>query len=126
MDKVRRFTSAFLRAVIICLAFSLTTSAATLSPTLQNQLSGLANSANVGIVIISFNTNAGLNNSHLAILQGVGITNGITLQQLGMVAAPATAGQVRALLNNSAVKSIWSNDRLHYFDNQARTVAGVE
>jgi serine protease AprX len=110
----------------VCLAFSLTISAATLSTTLRNQLNGLANTANVGIVIIAFNTNSGLNNSHLAFLHSLGITKGLTLQKLGMVAAPATAGQVRALATNGAVKSIWSNDRLHYFDNQVRTVAGVE
>src|SRR5690349_273020 len=109
MDAIRGFTSAFLRAVIICLAVSLTVPAATLSAWLQNQINGLADSANVGTVIVSFNTSTGLNNSHLAILQSIGITKGITLRQLGMVAMPATAGQVRALATNSAVKSIWSN-----------------
>jgi serine protease AprX len=126
MNTTRRFRYAFLLALAICCAFSLTVSAATLSPGLQSQLNGLANSASVGTVIISFNTNAGLNNSHLAILQSVGITKGRTLPQLGMVAALATAGQVRALMNNGAVRSIWSNDRLKYHDNQTRIVAGVE
>ena len=29
-------------------------------------------------------------------------------------------------MQNGAVVSIWSNDRLQYFDNQSRTVTGVE
>lgn len=121
----RRTRNAFRAALLLSFA-ALTATAATLSPTLQSRLAQLANSADVGIVIVSFNTNGGLNDAHLSILRGVGITKGITLKQLGMVAAPATAGQVRALAQNGAVTSIWSNDRLHYFDNQARMVAGVE
>jgi serine protease AprX len=37
-----------------------------------------------------------------------------------------TAGQVRALANNPQVRSVWSNDKLRYFMNQARTLTGVE
>jgi serine protease AprX len=78
------------------------------------------------LVIVAFNTSNGLNDSHLSVLRGVGITKGFTLKNLGMVAAPATAGQVRALAANPAVRSIWSNDRLDYFDNQTRMLAGIE
>jgi serine protease AprX len=100
--------------------------AATLSPTLQTQLSTLSNNAQVGVVIISFNTNSGLNASHILLLRSLGITKGLTLSKLGMVATPATAGQVRALRSNSAVRSIWSNDRLRYFMNEARVLTGVD
>src|SRR5205085_9008257 len=100
--------------------------AARLSPTLQTTLASAANTASVGVVIVSFNTNTGLNDTHLSILRGVGLTKGIRLNRLGMVAMPATAGQVRALSGNSAVRSIWSNDRLYYFMNQARMLAGVD
>ena len=100
--------------------------AATLSSTLQSTLSNAANSAPVGVVIVSFNTNTGLNDSHLAVLRNLGITRGLTLNRLGMVATPATAGQVRAMAANPAVRSVWSNDRLYYFLNQARVLAGVD
>jgi serine protease AprX len=44
-----------------------------------------------------------------------------------MVALPAaTAGQVRALAASSAVRSVWDNERIHYYDLQARTLSGVE
>ncbi|HEX8185532.1 MAG TPA: S8 family serine peptidase, partial [Blastocatellia bacterium] len=100
--------------------------AATLSPTLQSTLASAADSASVGVVIVSFNTTNGLNVSHLDVLRGVGITRGLTLNKLGMVATPATAAQVRALAASPAVRSVWSNDRLYYFMNQARVLAGVD
>lgn len=122
----RQNLRSFLLALMISCAFTLSLSAATLSPSLLSKLNGAAANTNVGIVIVSFNTSSGLNDSHLNLIRSLGITKGITLQNLGMVAVPATAGQVSALAANAAVVSIWSNDRLQYFDNQARTLAGVE
>ena len=123
---IRRFT---FRTMILVLALTMSAAlaqAAKLSPTLQTTLASVANNVSVGVVIVSFNTNNGLNDTHLSILRNVGITKGIRLNRLGMVAMPATAGQVRALAGNSAVRSIWSNDRLYYFMNQARMLAGVD
>ena len=100
--------------------------AATLSPNLKSSLPNLNNSASVGMVIVSFKTTNGLQVSHLNVLRSVGILGGTTFPNLGMVAMPMTAGQVRALQNNPAIRSIWSNDRLQYFMNQARTVTGVD
>ena len=112
-------------AILIC-AVSAAASAAKLSPSLSAQLQSLPNTASVGIVIVSFNTSSGLSSSHLNLLRSVGITKGVTLQQLGMVATVATAGQVRALVSNSAVRSVWSNDNLVYSLNQARVLCGVD
>lgn len=106
--------------------FGFAAQAAKLSPALQNQLTSLADNASVGMVIVSFNTTNGLQPSHLNILRAVGINGGQTFQNLGMVAQPMTAGQVRALLNNPNVRSVWSNDRLHYTMNQARVITGVQ
>src|SRR5256885_3729301 len=55
------------------------------------------------------------------LLRAVGITKGYTLSRLGMVAVVATAGQVRALASSAAVRSVWANDRLHYFDKETST-----
>src|SRR6267154_1795857 len=101
-------------------------SAGTLGPTLSVKLSGLADSAPVGVVVVAFNTSGGLATSHLNLLRSIGITKGITYARLGMVGAPATAGQVRALAANSAVRSVWSNDRLTYYNNQTRVLCGVD
>jgi len=113
-------------ATILIVAFSTAVSAAKIGPTLESKLTGLPNSAGVGVVIISFNTASGLSANHLDVLRAVGINRAITLQQLGMVASVATAGQVRALANNNDVRSIWSNDQLFYSMNQARVLTGVD
>ncbi len=120
----RFFSLAF--ALVMTGALVFQAQAATLSPALQNQLSGLADGASVGMVIVSFNTTNGLQESHLNVLRSVGVTGGQTFPTLGMVAQPLTVGQVRALQNNAAVRSIWSNDKLMYFMSQARTLTGVD
>lgn len=121
----RRFLTVFFAIAIIgILAFQ--SQAATLSSQLRTQLSSLTDSASVGMVIVSFNTNNGLQPSHLNILRSVGVTGGQTFPKLGMVAQPMTAGQVRALAANPSVRSIWSNDRLYYYMNQARMLTGVD
>ncbi|MGH9932089.1 MAG: hypothetical protein ACREA9_23045, partial [Pyrinomonadaceae bacterium] len=115
--------------ILLSVAAVSATQAATLSPKLQAQLNQLGDSASVGFVIVAFNTSNsgnGLNTAHLDILRGLGITKGLTFQRLGMVGTIATAGQVRALQANPSVRSVWSNDRLTYFMNQARVVTGVD
>lgn len=124
-----RIYSRFLTLVftfVIASAFVFQVQAASLSQKLQTQLASVADNVQVGTVIVAFNTNNGLQNSHLNILRSLGILNGSTFPKLGMVAMPMTAGQVRALKNNPNVRSIWSNDRLFYYMNQARTLTGVE
>jgi serine protease AprX len=122
----QRIASIIIATLIICSALVAAGNAATLSPTLRSQLNGLTNSASVGVVIISFNTQSGLTEDHLNILRGVGITKGVTFPKLGMVGAVLTAGQVKALASNSSVRSIWSNDRQTYYMNQARMLTGVD
>ncbi|MFZ0751810.1 MAG: S8 family serine peptidase, partial [Pyrinomonadaceae bacterium] len=121
-----RKISATLGALLLVLTTSVVVSAATLSSTLQSRLAGAADSLSVGTVIVTFNTTNGLNESHLSVLRGLGITRGYKLQQLGIVATNATAGQVRALASNGAVRSVWSNDPLYYYMAQARVLAGVD
>lgn len=117
------FVAVFVVAVFSVSAFNI--QAATLSPTLQNDMSGLADNAEVGLTIVAFNITDGLQESHLDILRSVGITAGETFPNLGMVVMPMTAGQVRALQNNDAVRSMWSNDRMYYYMEEARVLTGV-
>lgn len=112
--------------LVITSIFVFSARAASLSPALQNQLLSLADNVEVGMVIVAFNTNNGLQDSHLNVLRAVGITGGQTFPKLGMVAQPMTVGQVRALANNPSVRSIWSNDRLFYTMHQARVLTGIE
>jgi serine protease AprX len=100
-------------------------SAATLSPTLQSQLSTLTDTASVGVVIVSFKTSDGLKDAHLDALRALGIRGGVTFPNLGMVGAHATVAQVKALASDPSVRSVWSNDQLEYYLDQARVLAGV-
>ena len=122
----RKLSAAFSALALLVLLAAANVSAATLGPSLKAKLAGLAADAKVGTVIISFNTTRGLQPAHLDALRALGITKGLTLNRLGMVACVATAGQVRALGSNPSVRSVWFNDRLHYFDKEARTLTGVE
>jgi serine protease AprX len=123
---LRKISAAFFTLVLLCLVTIAGARAATVGPSLQSKLAGLAANASVGTVIVSFNTTNGLQPSHLDVLRSVGITKGYTLNRLGMVAAVATAGQVRALASNPSVRSVWANERLYYFDKESGTLAGVE
>ncbi len=113
-------------AAIAAISITISAAAATLSPKLSSQLSSLSNGASVGVVIISFNTSSGLTTTHLNLLRSVGVFSGVTFQKLGMVGAVLTAGQVRSLAANSAVRSIWTNDQQVYYLNAARVVTGVD
>jgi len=121
---MKRITTAAIAALVLCSA--LAARAATLSPTLREQVAAQADSFNLGFVIISFKTSDGLKDAHLGLLRGLGITGGYTFKNLGMVAAPATVAQVRALAADDSVRSVWSNDPLQYYIDQARVLAGVD
>ena len=99
---------------------------ATLSRALKTRLAGLANDADAGMVIVAFKSSNGLRPEHLDVLRAAGVTGGQTFPTLGMVAQPMTAGQVRTLATNPAVRSLWSNDPLMYYMHQARVLGGVQ
>lgn len=100
--------------------------AAELSPTISNQLNSLSDQTEVGMTIVAFNTTDGLHESDLDILRNVGINVGYRFNTLGMVASPMTVGQIRALNNDPRIRSIWSNDKLQYYMQEARVVTGVD
>jgi len=113
-------------AAIVLAGAAQPAAAAKLGPSLVARLSGLANTASVGTVIVSFNTSNGLQAGNLLTLTLAGVLRGYSLQRLGMVGAPATAGQVRNLANNSSVRSIWLNDPLFSLNDQTRVVTGAD
>ncbi|MCU1288768.1 MAG: peptidase [Acidobacteria bacterium] len=122
---IRRFLSLSF-ALVLLSVLVLNGRAAELSSKLHSQLATLSEEAGLGMVIVAFNTNNGLQESHLNVLRSVGITGGQTFPNLGMVAQPMTVAQVRALASNSAVRSIWSDDPLRYYMNNARVLGGVD
>lgn len=122
---LRKFYGLFLVVAIIGVLIT-AAQAAQLSPSLQKQLPALSDGASVGTAIVAFNTSGGLTDSHINVLRSVGVTGGKTFPTLGMVAMEMTAGQVRALSANPAIRSIWSNDKLYYYMHQAKVLTGVD
>lgn len=112
-----------LLAVVLTAA---TAAAATLSPALAARLATAAATDSVGVVIVAFHGSGSLTATELGALSAAGIAGGRTLPTLGMVAVHATAGQVRALAQQPAVRSIWSNDPLTYDMHQARVLTGID
>jgi serine protease AprX len=100
--------------------------AATVAPALAATLRTAADADAVGIVIVTFHGQGSLDSPHVAVLQQAGVVRGLTLSRLRMVAINATAGQVRALAASPAVRSIWPNEPLRYFINEARVLTGVQ
>lgn len=123
--KTFRLLKAALTIALVAASSTMTANAATLAPELRQRIDSLADNISIGMVVVAFNTDGGLSNGHLDILRAVGITGGQKFERLGMVAQPMTAGQVRALAANPAVRSIWSNDRLYYYMHEARVMGGV-
>ena len=121
----RRFFNFFAVVAIVAGLIS-GAQAAQFSPALQKQLLTLTDGASAGTVIVAFNTSNGLTDAHLNVLRSVGVTGGKTFPTLGMAAMPLTAGQIKALAANSAVRSIWSNDKLFYYMHQAKVLTGVD
>jgi serine protease AprX len=113
-------------APLTAAAESAQSGSAILSPALSARLTGLANDADAGMVIVAFKSSNGLRDEHLDVLRAADVNGGQTFPTLGMVAQPMTVGQVRALAANSAVRSLWSNDRLLYYMHQARVLGGVQ
>lgn len=105
-----------------------TIGAATIGSALNTRLAALAPGDSAGQVIVAFQHNGdGLNDSHLQVLSGLGISGGYTLPTLGMVALPAaSAAQVQSLAVHPAVRSVFGNERLSWFMHQARVVTGVD
>ncbi len=99
--------------------------AATIGPNLNARLAAASDATSLGVVIVAFKSRP-VDTSQLAVLRGAGVTRGFILRELGMVAAPATAGQIRALARADAVRSIWGNDALFYFIDQSRVLTGVD
>ncbi|MBA3715744.1 MAG: hypothetical protein H0W76_25405 [Pyrinomonadaceae bacterium] len=55
--------------MLLCLALTITASAATVGRSLQSKLNGVADATMVGTVIIAFNTSNGLSEPHLDVVR---------------------------------------------------------
>jgi hypothetical protein len=78
---LRRISAASTVLVLLALLTAADAPAATLGPSLRAKLDGLGADAQVGTVIVSFNTTRGPQPASLDALRAVGITKGIALDR---------------------------------------------
>ncbi|MCA8832646.1 S8 family serine peptidase [Hymenobacter pini] len=77
-------------------------------------------------VIVTFNGSGAPGLAQLSLLQRLGITRGVTLQALPVAGVIATAAQVDALAQNPAVRSLYINKKLDYYNFDDTNLTGVK
>ena len=77
-------------------------------------------------VIVTFNGSGAPQASQLSLLRQLGITRGITMQALPIVGVIATSAQVNALAANPAVRSLYINKKLTYYNFDDTNLTGVK
>ncbi|WP_461491148.1 S8/S53 family peptidase [Pontibacter sp. HJ8] len=76
--------------------------------------------------MVTFHGDGAPTSAHVNLLQSLGITQGITFQSLPIAGVLATAAQVDALANNAAVRSVFLNKKLSYFNYNGTHLTGVQ
>ena len=77
-------------------------------------------------VVVTFNGSGAPQPAQLAALQQVGITKGLTFQAVPVAGVIATAAQVDALAQNPAVRSLYFNKELEYYNFDDTNLTGVK
>ncbi|HEX8326824.1 MAG TPA: S8/S53 family peptidase [Hymenobacter sp.] len=77
-------------------------------------------------VVVTFNGNGAPTLSQTTLLRSLGILKGVTMQALPVAGVLATASQVNALAANPAVRSIYLNKRLDYYNFDDTNLTGVK
>ncbi|MBP1947424.1 S8 family serine peptidase [Virgibacillus litoralis] len=77
-------------------------------------------------VIVTFDGNEEPTLANLNLLERIGITDGISLKSLPMVATIATADQIEDLKNKDGVRSVYLNQKLEYSNADATELTGVD
>jgi serine protease AprX len=77
-------------------------------------------------VIVTFRGNGSPTDSQVKLLEDVGITQGVTFQNLPIAGVLATADQINALAANSEVYSIYDNEEVTYENETGTEITGVD
>ena len=84
------------------------------------------NTANSLQVIVTFKGEGSPDSEQLSILKNLGIETGVTMKSLPMAGIVASKDQIEHLSANPAVRSIYLNKKLTYFNAEATAVTGVD
>ncbi|WP_276498184.1 S8 family peptidase [Pontibacter litorisediminis] len=77
-------------------------------------------------VVVTFHGNGAPTPADISVLNSLGITKGITFKSLPIAGVLATALQIEKLASNPAVKSVYLNKRLTYFNYNGTNLTGVQ
>lgn len=77
-------------------------------------------------VIVTFNGNGAPSLAQVSLLQQLGLTRGVTMHALPIAGVIATAAQVNALAQNPAVRSLYINKALEYYNFEDTHLTGVK
>lgn len=77
-------------------------------------------------VIVTFDGDGGPTESQVNALKDLGITQGVTLENLPIAGVIATPDQIKALAANPEVYSIYDNEKVEYENNTGTEITGVD
>ncbi|MBA3532753.1 MAG: S8 family serine peptidase [Ardenticatenales bacterium] len=86
----------------------------------------LINASTPVSVIVTFRGNEAPGADEIALLKGLGITQGVTLRSLPMAGILATAAQINALATRPEVRSVYLNSPLTLYNGEANELTGVK
>lgn len=95
----------------------------TIDPLLQQ---AIEDGENQFEVIITFYGDDKPTTENLNLLENTGITKGISLKSLPMVATVITEKQINALKSNDKIRSIYLNRKLSYYNEDSTALTGVD
>ncbi|MDB5234655.1 MAG: peptidase [Hymenobacter sp.] len=108
--------------LVVGLKVSTSFGQATVDPALRAALT----TSPIAQVVVTFNGSGAPQASQLLALRQLGIVRGISLQALPVAGVVATAAQVNALAQNPAVRSLYLNKRLDYYNYEDTHLTGVK
>lgn len=77
-------------------------------------------------VIVTFDGNGAPTDTQLNLLNGLGITKGVTMKSLPIAGVLASKEQIQKLANQEGIKSLYLNRKLEYFNYDATELTGVD
>ncbi len=77
-------------------------------------------------IVVTYRQSGPVQSPQVQVLRALGITRGISFRGLPVVGALATPGAIRQLARRGDVLSIHANSALTYFNNDARSLSGVD
>lgn len=111
---------------ILTPAWGSATATAAQTATLDQKVTQALTKSSTVPVIVTFKGSSAPTDANLQALKQVGINTGVTLKSLPMAGVIATADQVKALVANPDVRSVYLNEQLKYYNYDSTALTGVD